>query len=566
MKRPFDLDPTHLHLREILASRYDLVFPRRPRVRILIVVEPGIEYSASGGFGVGRVIDLLINETLSWVNFTVHIAERGVAGAALDVNTSASAHDARFTGMRFDSKVDGVPVIDGYDEIWCFGKFPFVHDNGTDQDIVNSPYNTDPAEMKALSDWMDKGGGLLAMGDHNMLGATMCWKIPRAGTMRAWTKSQGVPNRTGTTRHDTNRPMNDDQDPNHKDPPDQIPSLAAEMDKVPQPLEWKRYRVRSYWSSGKVYRPHPLLCGGELGVINVLPDHPHEGYVIPEADIDLAAKCWHDGSTDEYPSVDGYQPKPQVIAWVNTLGDPPYDHQKGEQPARRFPAIGVYDGDAIGRGRVVVDSTWHHWFNMNLDGLESGNPTAFAKISRYFLNTAVWLARSSQRSAMLTYATFWAANSIYAVEELSPGLSKLAAGRWAIDVIGRRTSHCLVEDWIRIQTPWLPALQEELFVPGFPTPCWTCPPEDLFFEAVIGGMVMEMLPLRERIREQGPAKGKKATGVTPEDVEAAAARGAAEGLKEAFALVASNEERLSKAVAVLGHRIAGPSKPGKSKR
>ena len=43
-------------------------------------------------------------------------------------------------------------------------------------------------------------------------------------------------------------------------------------------------------------------------------------------------------------------------------------------------------------GRVVVDSTWHHWFNMNVVGLEAEGGEDWDKVARYFVNVAKWIA------------------------------------------------------------------------------------------------------------------------------------------------------------------------------
>jgi hypothetical protein len=43
-------------------------------------------------------------------------------------------------------------------------------------------------------------------------------------------------------------------------------------------------------------------------------------------------------------------------------------------------------------GRVATHSTWHHWFDQNIDEIEAKGGENWAKISRYFLNVATWLA------------------------------------------------------------------------------------------------------------------------------------------------------------------------------
>ena len=53
--------------------------------------------------------------------------------------------------------------------------------------------------------------------------------------------------------------------------------------------------------------------------------------------------------------------------------------------------ISVYDGHQAGVGRVATDSTWHHWFDDNIATLQAADNDDWKKISRYFINLAVWL-------------------------------------------------------------------------------------------------------------------------------------------------------------------------------
>jgi len=67
-----------------------------------------------------------------------------------------------------------------------------------------------------------------------------------------------------------------------------------------------------------------------------------------------------------------------VIAYGRTLADPPHFLQKGDQSSRRFPMISVYDGRRGGVGRVAVDSTRQHWFDMNIAALQTAGEAAGA--------------------------------------------------------------------------------------------------------------------------------------------------------------------------------------------
>ncbi|MBK7010681.1 MAG: hypothetical protein IPH36_19660 [Saprospiraceae bacterium] len=46
--------------------------------------------------------------------------------------------------------------------------------------------NLPALELKALTDFMNAGGGVFATGDHENLGQFMCSEIPRVRSMRKW--------------------------------------------------------------------------------------------------------------------------------------------------------------------------------------------------------------------------------------------------------------------------------------------------------------------------------------------------------------------------------------------
>ena len=62
--------------------------------------------------------------------------------------------------------------------------------------------------------------------------------------------------------------------------------------------------------------PHRILCHPQHGPINVMPDHPHEGRCEDPSSIDYTATVSF-GTDAEYPSFNGLQPKPSIIAYGN---------------------------------------------------------------------------------------------------------------------------------------------------------------------------------------------------------------------------------------------------------
>jgi hypothetical protein len=556
LPQPFPTDAFPIPVREFRTIWDDLRFwlPRRPTVRILVVVDGSVQLDANGGFGVGKVIEILRKNAphgdagFNYVNFVVETATRDAAPLA---------GVADYENFRFDQQSGGQPLLHRFDQVWCFGFHPGNTGNPSDTPIDAHSTVVSPGELAALTTWMnERKGGVLAMGDHHFLGATMAWKIPRVRAMRRWTNDQGVPPINGPItspggptryRHDTNQPQNSAQ---------AVPGGAsipntAEQDGIPQTIEVRNFgRFRG--------RPHPVLCGGSLGRIDVLPDHPHEGWIYEDGEVD-GAQTYDFGNgvagLDFPAAVDGgSKPMPQAIAWANPYPEPPYNHAKEPTPVERFAVIGAYDGHRADIGRVVVDSTWHHWFNMNLDGIEAaasgGTPEQvdnWAKVKTYFRNCAVWLSPPTKQRSMLTYAAFWSIGTDVATENYDGGMPSWELGESARDILGQSVNQCTLYGWLY---PFIPLRFRERFEIPFPGPeCLTCPPFELIENAVLGGMIKTMLPEYERL------VSRKLAGKTEKvDVKAVVAgveKGGALGLTELQKFWTASLEHAHKDVAEL---------------
>src|SRR5690606_33965193 len=71
---------------------------------------------------------------------------------------------------------------------------------------------------------------------------------------------------------------------------------------------------------------------------------------------------------------------PEIVAWGYTTGRASpavmgdvHVGDRGVANARWTGAVGAYDGRRCGVGRVVVDSTWHHFLDINLIGDNAAN-------------------------------------------------------------------------------------------------------------------------------------------------------------------------------------------------
>ncbi len=276
-----------------------------------------------------------------------------------------------------------------FDEIWFFG----LHQANTESERIplgisrGGPNSElDEAETEALRRWMEinddgtGGGGVLMTGDHNNrapanrlpgrngspvitndtllgLGRALGGSVPRAGELRRWI---GPPSALRDDSFST------------------IASTGFQTDRIPQKLKHQRFNAAG--APDPTGKEHPLFYyrGDEL--ITVFPDHAHEGaLIIPDVS---DPNVWPGGSG---------KPIPQVIAFGE-------DRVHG----RQVDLLTAYDGDAAGVGRIVADSSWHHYLNINLAGFPHPAPVPSESdmIGQFYGNLAVWLAPLHKRRQM----------------------------------------------------------------------------------------------------------------------------------------------------------------------
>ena len=460
------------------------------RVRILMVTDGGGSFGTAD-FGLEALLGILAVPPGPWATFEVTKAHR------------RSDPDADLQSFRFDAH-----DLSQYDQIWMFAV-----------ERLGGLELTEP-ELRAVAQFMDDGGGVFATGDHEDLGVAMCGRIPRVRSMRKWWWPNPGPNGEpvapsvgGPDRYDT---LSEGNDPDIQ--------FNDQSDDIPQRITPRLYATWSWFKWWHRAYPHPLLCGPR-GVIRVLPDHPHEGECYEPSD--LSASFTFDGyTTAEYPA--GLSP--EVVAW-STIAGRAVDANKGPLNARTFGAIGAYDGHRAQTGRVVVDATWHHFFNINLVG-ELGNTdpikgvgfdatpgghAAYEDIKAYFRNIAVWLARPATQACMWWRALWWLRWHHVLMMDLRPhyleGPDRLDLGELlriggeARDVLGRVASRCTVLVWLgwhvlrggrpelwerfgRHLDPWLSQPSEPRRAGDEPVPEIGVPANaELLFDAVLGGLV-----------------------------------------------------------------------------
>lgn len=470
---------------------YDPILLRPCTVKILMVTDDFLHFGA-GDFGLSELVRVMTNESPGfWVRFQVTKAHRGA-------DSNANLQFFQFTA----------DVLRQYDQVWLFGSLR-----------SRPPYNgklSDP-ELRALAEFMDRGGGVFATGDHEDLGAAMGGWVPRVRNMRKWfypgagpmgepvapVGTPGQPNLQN--RYDTNR---QGHDPGYQ--------FDDQSDDVPQEIAPRYYSARLSALRETIY-PHPVLCGPR-GAIKVLPDHAHEGecYVPAnlESEINLAGY-----NAPEYRTLsDGSILAPEVIATATVIGGHtttfPDGTAKPPTVGRTFGVLGAYDGHRIESaniGRIVVDSTWHHFININLIGTPGGltaikrqgfNATpagraVYEDIKAYFHNTAVWLAPKAKQECMMRRA-LWNSRWLYPLVEELPRLESREAiaklspdvlfliGTVARDALGRLAPRCQSTRWLFDII--IPRLQERFRFPiPLPDPWAPVNKQEVLASPVLGG-------------------------------------------------------------------------------
>ncbi len=422
-------------------------------VRILMYADGAVRFNGGPFLGLNYVRTLVDSRAYFYVDFKIDTAHRD--------GTDLSAS---IPGTKLLTDLD---ILNKYDEIWFFG--------------ANSVPSLSAAEVTLLDQFMaaPKSGGVLVTGDHANLGRGIAGQITRAGAMRQYPAPDAVFPGWNTTLEEG---------------PDANATFDFEdqSDDRPQTIRWRRYPVGPF---ALRYRPHPVLCGPN-GPIDVLPDHQHEGEAL--APVPAAGD-------PHWPTKAGHQEAPDVIAW-GRIKDP-----AATRHGQEIGVVSAYNGHHVDVGRIVADSTWHHWFDINLTGtLPPPSPyagfdetaaghAALKKIDAYFLNVGVWLAPPDKQVAMRN-AAWWSILWSDRVVELSPKYPIFTLGEQAIDALGLRASRCTVTEWIVV---------DKIFKEKIPRWEWPqllekLPLINIPFEQYAAGGI-----LRELMQTVGPANAKQ---------------------------------------------------------
>ncbi len=321
-----------------------------------------------------------------------------------------------------------VPDLSVYDVIWMIADEGYNGGGDVGSDIS-------PDENIAIAQFMDGGGGVFAVGDHDGIGAHMCGAIPRVRTMRKWFEYDHVPAGfpanwstggvvggppQGIARADTLRP----------DSADGKYYFYGQSDPTPQPVS---------------YPPGPVhqVMQGPSGPIASFPDHMHEGEAIeldPSSPFLTDSVSFSGGALGtktftEFPAVGGtgsYRERPAVIARGTEIGGHTTLFGAGTvyvpTDGKTIGIVSAYDGHNVGVGRILTGSTFHHYLDINLLGdpatnsstpgvgptnSESGLPAdVLAGMTAYYLNAVTWLARPNANCYL------WVEKSTFGLDEV----------------------------------------------------------------------------------------------------------------------------------------------------
>jgi hypothetical protein len=374
---------------------------------------------------------------LSSPTFAVDTASRGFNGAGTFPNVTNDTPDPNATlkgpdpsnpiPFRFDDP--SVNLLD-YDVIWLFS------DEGYDGGVQAGPVSgtTEPgrlsdSELAKITEFMQAGGGLFAVGDHDGLGAGMCGFIPRVRSMRKWFDamdgSSGLPPSaatrnwpsSGATRRDTLQKGSTDDDNNPNATGDPVFFFDDQSDDRAQPLT-------------VLVPSHPVVQGA-TGVLTVYPDHMHEGEVMAPAGAQLAWNSATDSTLSfagpnftEFPSttVGNYREAPIILAQAIAGQTPHGTTVTPEDMVCATPfgpaldtcvkvpldVLAAYDGHRVNVGRIVTDSSFHHFIDLNLLGdpcsntantdkragfnFSASGQVVLKELKAFYVNIATWLA------------------------------------------------------------------------------------------------------------------------------------------------------------------------------
>ena len=369
--------------------------------KVLIVLDDGYRFDK----------DLVTPGT---ADFTYTTLVNALTGAGMQVTKAHRGDDSTADIPMF--KFKDANLLD-FDVIWLIG-----NEGRNTHPPSGSSFPLDGMgadEFNAVAAFMDHGGGVFAVGDHDSIGANMCGHLPRVRAMRSWFGDGDTAKPAGLAGIPPNFPS---MSPGRADTT--LPNPDGIYTENPAPYIW--FENQSDSVPQKIVPSsspaHPILRF-EGDDIKVYPDHMHEGTchgVVMAFDYEQSSP-FGDTTRPEFREIAGHRELPQVIATGEVLGNANYAAvgNFGTDPtvadtAKTVNTLSVYEGRVAGVGRVVTGSTFHHYVDINLTGDKdvvagpvadkvgddaikgvgfNANMTVFEQIKAVFINITNWLAR-----------------------------------------------------------------------------------------------------------------------------------------------------------------------------
>jgi hypothetical protein len=425
---------------------WDLLFPwwRKPaEVRLLMYADGRVTFTAEFG-GLHYVKALMQSREYFFVDFRITTAHRTRPEGP---NTGADRGPVTLTDLN---------ILENFDVIWFFNDDAMTPIPDEDKRVLEQFMET-PAGSN-----VPKRGGVLLTGDHNNLGQSIGLNVKRGGAMRRWDTAALGDERLSTLVVGS--------------VPNQFPD-TLESDDRPQTIELTPFPFGPALGFKRDLRPHPVMCGPE-GPIDVFPDHEHEGATLepsPNGNGDWPTKTLNGKD---------YQESPYIIAKGETK-DPGVKKTK-------FGIVSAYDGHTMDVGRIVADSSWHHWFDLNLNGFDTTpeGKAALDKIVYYFLNCGVWLAPPEKQDEMCK-AAWWSILWTTPIMQTGVDAPLWYLGEQAIAALGQYASRCAVTGWILNS-----AFNKRIPIPTLEKMFAKVQLSNLAFEQFIAGGILHQLMLQ----------------------------------------------------------------------
>ena len=398
-----------------------------PELKILLYTDDPDDITpkdSSKDFGLVKMIEHLEARHPAFSKFCIKWVSR---------NSSNQAHaDEKLDEVLERERQTGHP----FEELWFFGmhqankKTPShkVFRGGPESELTQNEVSVLKRWMTAGGSDQEVGGGILMTGDHNHKrpedtvpstnpdcpgsaeepflgrGRAIGRCVPRAGKLRKW---EGEPTNCFQDSHNT------------------IVNSGLQTDRHPQDLI--HVNVDASGTPHPEGQPHPIFRYKTNRWIDFLPDHAHEGRVVVPEDFD--DELWPN------------QIRPHVVA-------------KGvdRRYAELVNLIMSYNGDLAGVGRIVADSSWHHYFNINVRPFSHPAPedSPADQIGQYYANLAIWLAPFGTRHNMGLAMLWRLANYTVLMEPLG---DIRAIGKEANSILSQIASPCEIHETILALIP-----------------------------------------------------------------------------------------------------------------